>query len=89
MEFTVMVNDRYTNVGCALIRNKEDGLKYYFMVCNYGYINSNSNRKPVYERGSSGSKCREQHPDYEGLCRTSGYYNYDNIDNNGLFRLFF
>lgn len=78
-----MMNDRYASVGCAIIRNKEDGLKYYYMVCNYGY--TTGNRRPIYERGSSSSRCRDQHPDYEGLCRSSS----SNSDNSRLLTVFF
>lgn len=79
-----MMNDRYASVGCAIIRNKEDGLKYYFMLCNYGYT-ATGNRRPIYEKGSSTSRCRDQHPDYEGLCRNSGSI----VENRRLLTVFF
>lgn len=63
-----MANDRNYAVGCAMIRGQEDGLKYDYLVCNYGYATT---RKPVYERGSAASRCRERHSTYEGLCRSS------------------
>ncbi|XP_055304330.1 antigen 5 like allergen Cul n 1-like [Sitodiplosis mosellana] len=79
--FAVMMNDRNSAVGCAMIRSQEDGLKFDHLVCNYGYA---TNRKPVYERGSAASRCKERHSTYEGLCRNS-----NNVDDRRLLTLFF
>lgn len=64
--FTVMVNDKNNAIGCAMIRHQERGFKYRYLVCNYGYTNILG--RPVYEKGAAGSKCKERHPVYEGLC---------------------
>lgn len=66
--FTVMVNDKNNAVGCAMIRHQENGFKYRYLVCNYGYTNILG--RPVYEKGPTGSKCSKRHPVYEGLCST-------------------
>lgn len=72
-DFTVMVNDRNTVVGCAMMRYAEDGYKYRQLVCNYGYTNIVGSQ--VYESGSPASQCRERHGIYEGLCATNSTSN--------------
>lgn len=63
-----MVNDKNNAVGCAMIRHQENGYKYRYFVCNYGY--TNILQRPVYEKGATASKCKDRHPVYEGLCST-------------------
>lgn len=63
-----MVNDKNNAVGCAMVRYQENDFYYRYLVCNYGYTNILD--RPVYEKGSAGSKCDERHPVYEGLCST-------------------
>lgn len=76
-----MMNDRNYAVGCAMVRDREDSLRFDHLICNYGYATS---RKPVYEKGSAASRCRERHSNYEGLCRSP-----NNGDDRRLITMFF
>jgi hypothetical protein len=53
--FAMMVNDRASDVGCALVRFTQDDLYNAFFVCNYG--SNNHIGRPVYQSGSSCSNC--------------------------------
>lgn len=53
--FTMMVNDRPSDVGCALVRYSSEDLFHVFFTCNYG--SNNHLGQKVYETGTSCSNC--------------------------------
>lgn len=53
--FTMMMNDRTSDVGCALVRFTKDGLYHAYFTCNYGA--NNRLDQHVYETGTPCSNC--------------------------------
>lgn len=65
--FTNMVNDRATDVGCALVRFTKDDLFHVYFTCNYG--SNNRLEQKVYETGPHCSGCTTGcNKMYSGLC---------------------
>lgn len=65
--FTVMVNERVTRIGCALVKHQLNGFKYKYFVCNYSYTNILN--EAVYTTGESCTGCKSGcHRIYKGLC---------------------
>lgn len=53
--FVMMINDRTSDIGCALVKFSKDDLYHVYFTCNYGSNTQLETR--VYETGSSCSKC--------------------------------
>lgn len=53
--FTMMINDRTSDIGCALVKFTKDDLYHVYFTCNYGSNNKLDQR--VYETGSACSNC--------------------------------
>lgn len=65
--FTVMVNEKTSQIGCALVKHQSNGFKYKYFVCNYSYTNFLG--EAVYTPGESCSGCKAGcHRIYRGLC---------------------
>jgi hypothetical protein len=69
--FTLMMSDRQTKVGCAMVKFTERLYNYDYKVhvfaCNYSF--NNIYQQPVYRKGKSCSKCSTGcHSYYRGLC---------------------
>lgn len=82
--FTQMVRDESFAVGCSIVKSQHpaDGSNWncYYIACNYA--TSNIIRRPVYEIGAIGSKCKTgRNPQYPGLCSKNENY----TDNSLLF----
>jgi len=61
--FTVIVNDRQTEIGCGMTRSGDNTL---YFACDYS--TNNILNKPVYEIGPAASKCKKLSESYANLC---------------------
>lgn len=65
--FLTVVNERNTDVGCAMVKYGRDDMYHVIFTCNYAANNHLSRR--VYETGSACSKCLTGcHHIYNALC---------------------
>ena len=68
--FTVMVNERNTQVGCAISNYVSGGFNWSLLACNYA--TTNMLNTPTYRSGVTASGCTlGRDPTYTGLCRTN------------------
>lgn len=69
--FTLMVGDKLSHIGCAMVQYDQplNGYTYkvFIFTCNYSL--NNIYYQPIYLRGAVGSKCTTgNHTKYRGLC---------------------
>lgn len=74
--FTMMINDRSSDLGCAIVKFVKDDLYHIYFVCNYG---SNVQLdQHAYETGTACSNCVTGcNRIYTHLCSVN-----ENIDSN-------
>ena len=77
--FTVMVSERNTAVGCAIVNYMNGANHIGELVCNYA--STNMMGSVVYRTGPTGSGCTlGRDPTYPGLCRTNEPINPNSFD---------
>lgn len=65
--FTLMIQDRMTCLGCAMVRYTKDKQNRTSLACNYSYNNIYGSH--IYELGDTGSMCEgEMSEQFPGLC---------------------
>ncbi|XP_055607821.1 antigen 5 like allergen Cul n 1-like [Uranotaenia lowii] len=69
IHFTQIVRDTSNAIGCATSTWKENGMTYFYLVCNYAV--GNLVGEQVYSTGSTASGCTTSNNSlYTGLCST-------------------
>lgn len=68
--FTVMIADRNTHLGCAMMHMKKDKTVF---TCNYAWTNIRDGK--LYSTGRVGSQCKSgKNPRFHGLCSVNEKY---------------
>lgn len=81
--FAMMINDRTTDVGCALVKFMKEDLYHVYFTCNYG-SNVRLNQH-VYETGTSCSNCATGcNRIWTHLCSVNENIDYNQYNNNNL-----